>query len=221
MSLLLYAIAECRDPGSITGVGLGGQALSAVAEGGLTAVVSEHAGRPAAAVEALWTYELAIEPLMDHYPVLPARFGTLFESEQAVRAMLRERHDQWARALEGVRGAVELGVRASWPVAPANGSYSSRPNRGTAYMLERLELSRRASALAARIDEPLSKLARARACKVQAHPAVPVTAAYLVDRERMNDFLARVRELDGAIEDAQLVCTGPWPPYSFAQGRQP
>jgi hypothetical protein len=43
-------------------------------------------------------------------------------------------------------------------------------------------------------------------------------AAYLVDRGAVGEFVARVRQLQRAHEELALVCTGPWPPFSFAQG---
>jgi hypothetical protein len=42
-----------------------------------------------------------------------------------------------------------------------------------------------------------------------------LSAAYLVDRERVDSFRARVEELGEEIDGAAVVCTGPWPPYSF------
>ena len=42
-------------------------------------------------------------------------------------------------------------------------------------------------------------------------------AAYLVDREAVEGFVGLVRRLQAAHEDLRILCTGPWPPYSFAQ----
>jgi hypothetical protein len=41
-------------------------------------------------------------------------------------------------------------------------------------------------------------------------------AAYLVDRDAVDGFVARVRALQDAHSSLALLCTGPWPPYSFA-----
>jgi hypothetical protein len=45
-----------------------------------------------------------------------------------------------------------------------------------------------------------------------------VLDAYLVDRGRVREFVAMVEQLDDRLDDVELVCTGPWPPYSFAEG---
>jgi Gas vesicle synthesis protein GvpL/GvpF len=111
-----------------------------------------------------------------------------------------------------VRGAVELGVTACWSDRPAVPPARS----GTEYMLGRLDVHRRAQR-AAEIVAPLGALARDSKVKVLPRPSIPLLAAYLVDRDRTEEFVARAAELDADFEDGQLLCTGPWPPYSFVQ----
>ena len=45
-----------------------------------------------------------------------------------------------------------------------------------------------------------------------------VLDAYLVDRARVDEFVALAAQLGDGLDDVELVCTGPWPPYSFAEG---
>jgi hypothetical protein len=54
----------------------------------------------------------------------------------------------------------------------------------------------------------------------QLEPQAPdeiLRAAYLVDRDAVGAFTARVADLQAAQPDAQILCTGPWPPYSFTE----
>lgn len=216
MSVLLYAIVRSSSP-HVAGEGLDGRALRRVTANGLSGVVSDHEALPATSERTLWAYEHAIEALMATDAVLPARFGTAFDDDPGVQAMLKRRHDELRAALDRVRGAVELGVRATWAAAP-----DERPpagsSAGTAYMLGRLELSRRARALAAKLEADLGTLARASSSRLLARPATPVLASYLVEHERIEEFRTRVHELDDTTEEADVVCTGPWPPYSFVEG---
>jgi hypothetical protein len=39
--------------------------------------------------------------------------------------------------------------------------------------------------------------------------------AYLLDDERVEEFLALVRDIDGRSSGIGVEVTGPWPPYSF------
>jgi hypothetical protein len=43
-----------------------------------------------------------------------------------------------------------------------------------------------------------------------------LNAAYLVDRERVDEFRRAVDDLAGERPPDSIVVTGPWPPYSFA-----
>lgn len=203
MSLVVYAITDA--PAAETGP------LRTVERDGLAAVVSEHDGQRPERSD-LWGYEQVMERLMAEHTILPMRFGTVLADERKVRAMIGERFEELHAGLERVRGAVELSLRAGWrePSAPVTAT-----GPGTAYMLDRVALDRRARALADRLD-PLGALAREMRRRIAPQGDLPVQNAYLVDRPRITEFTERVRHLDERHGDIELVCTGPWPPYSFA-----
>ena len=207
----LYAIAEL--PPAAPGVdGLDGAALRLVTADGLGAVVSDRDGSGAEASAAqLWAHEAVVEEVMAHRPVLPMRFGSTLADDAAVRELLAERHTALVDALDRVRGAVEVGLRAGWEPEAVDDDGS-----GTAYLMGRLDRDRRAKALADRIEGPLVGLARASRRRLLPGPGALLRSAYLVDRERLDAFRARVEVLDDAIGEAEIICTGPWPPYSFA-----
>jgi hypothetical protein len=70
--------------------------------------------------------------------------------------------------------------------------------------------------LSARIHEPLAELARRSAKGAGGLARTSFKAAYLVDRDRVGAFRARIEELESQNANVQIVCTGPWPPYSFS-----
>ena len=49
-----------------------------------------------------------------------------------------------------------------------------------------------------------------------ATPELLLSAAYLIPRTNLDAFRARVQRLDDQHPALTFVCTGPWPPYSFA-----
>src|SRR5581483_12139979 len=109
-------------------------------------------------------------------------------------------------ALARVEGAVEFGLTTCWrdleePVYAGS---------GTAYLLGRLTLHRRASEVA-RSLHPLTALCRSSRQRVLPRPTLPVTASYLVEEERSQQFVEAVAHLDAVIDDIDVVCTGPWP----------
>jgi hypothetical protein len=215
MTLLLYAIADAGHVMSPGLSGLDGHPLRSVARGDLAAVVSECRAGPTVTPDALLRFEQAVEGLMGDRTVLPARFGTTLPDEDAAAQLLVSRHDQFADSLRRVAGAVELGVRAGWSDDDAVSGRPSGPDAGAQYLLGRLERRHRARQLSDEIDAAVGDLARDSSRRILARTESPVAAAYLVPRPRVDEFLARCHSLKDTIAGANLVCTGPWPPYSF------
>jgi hypothetical protein len=212
----LYAISGAVEA-PVAGEGLQARPLRSVAAAGLAAVVSDHDGdRPAATEAQLWAHERVVEELMADRTLLPMRFGSLLADDRAAQAFLRARRDELQRGLRHVAGAIELGVRVAWSDAggqPDDPGFTA--GSGAAYLMGMLDCRRRARDLADRVDASLAGLARARRSRVLARPNLPFSGAYLVDRECQEAFRERVRALGAEVEDAEIVCTGPWPPYGF------
>lgn len=125
--------------------------------------------------------------------VVPMQFGMVFESNRALKNVLRSGRLAFTRALRNVSGNVELGVKA---VAPADGGVDTDAIRDTAEAeLEPLSVS------VAEGDQFSDRLV--------------LNRSYLVDRENQaafDDAVDRVREAD---ENATIQYSGPWAPYNF------
>jgi signal transduction histidine kinase len=180
--------------------------LRAVKSDGLTALCAPAEQREMTA-EVLWQHEAVVEALMEERDLLPMRFGTLVEDDEAAVRALAERREELRTSLDRVRGAVELAVRAEAAVpsdpTPA-GTSGAEYIRAKAHRTEAARL----------LHEPLAFLARESV--VQPGPEL-LRAAYLVDREAVDGFVGLVRRLQETHDGFSVLCTGPWPPYSFAQ----
>jgi hypothetical protein len=182
--------------------------LRAVACGGLTAVCGPATEREVTP-EVLWEHEEVVEELMEQCNLLPFRFGTRVVDEAAAAHAVGARRDELLISLDRVRGAVELAVRARRRAGAGDAPTSS----GSKYM------DRRARDLGAArlLHEPLAFLARD---SVLGGGPDLLRAAYLVDRETTERFVALVRRLQQSHPDLDVLCTGPWPPYSFADAKE-
>jgi hypothetical protein len=144
--------------------------------------------------EALWRHEEVVEALMEDRDLLPVRYGTHLPNEAGVVSAVAERHDALLAALDRVRGAVEASLR----VAAAPGA--DPPPEA-----------------AERVHEQLAPLARDATLLDAGTSPDLLRGAYLVDRDATGAFTAAVARLQDAHPELRLLCTGPWPPYSFAQ----
>jgi Gas vesicle synthesis protein GvpL/GvpF len=214
-----YAIGEPAAMGAEAQRGLDGAPVRVLAEDGLAVAFSRHRSverRPSS--DALWAHERVVEELMSHGAVLPLRFGTVLDGEDALRAALSARHDELSAGLGRIRGRVELGVRV---VARPEEEPPPRAASGREYILARRTAQRRAERLAAEVHDPLASIAHdARVRRPPAGTAI-LTGAYLVDRRDVGEFRARVGRLAAGRDDVSIVCTGPWPPYSFVPEERP
>jgi glycine/D-amino acid oxidase-like deaminating enzyme len=144
-----------------------------------------------AVVEALTTRAAAVAPV---------RFGERMADAAELGESLRERLPVLRGAFDRVRDCVEIAVRVHEPARR-----EERPSSGTAYM--------RAAGRSQRKDELHRELrALARDARVARD-----SAAFLVDRDRLDDVRRVVDEFAAAHADLTVICTGPWAPFSFVE----
>jgi len=143
---------------------------------------------------------LVVERLLEQADaVLPVRFGERFATEDDLAAAIAPRLEALERQLDHVAGCVEVGVRIipRREAAPADD--------GVAYMR-------------ARLREQLStdELHRALAAKARDSVQTNRDVGYLVARADVGAFSLAVERLLESHPALDVLCTGPWAPYSFA-----
>jgi hypothetical protein len=186
--------------------------LRLVADGEL-AVVVVPAGRDEVTPESLWRHEAVVEALMEDRDVLPVRFGTRLGGDAEAKEIISGRRNEFLGALARLAGGVELSVRCA--VAP--GEAPPLAASGAEYLRVRARAAAVADEAARFVHDELEGLAR-ESRRSRPHGAAEVLrAAYLVDRDAIDRFTARVAELQRRRPELRLLCTGPWPPYTFAQ----
>lgn len=158
--------------------------------------------------DTLWRHEEVVESLMEDRELLPVRFGTVLPDEAAVTSAIAERREELATGLDRVRGMIELAVRAELANSPSPPGPAAT---GRAYM--EAKTARHESAK--RLHDSLAE--HAQASLVRPGPEL-LRAAYLVRRDDVERFVTAVRELQARHAELKVICTGPWPPYSFAEG---
>lgn len=233
--IYLYAVTDREAKPGLKTPGFEDAAPVAIAYRKVAAVIGRLAAARVPVAEAnLWRHEAVVEALMERHAVLPVRFGTVVPDEAAARAILAEGYDGFVANLERVRGHVEVGLRVLWGEQPppslksrrAAGNSEGQARDGTAYLLAKLESERerqawrgRAESRAASLYGPLAQLAAQSVYRLLVTPRLLLSAAFLVHRSRVARFRGHVERLGARHCDLRLLCTGPWPPYSFVTVR--
>jgi hypothetical protein len=210
----LYGVVEALEElPPVAGVDAG--ALECRRIEGLDVVVSRTAlARSDITRRAVLSHAHVVEELVARSDaVLPARFGSAFSDEQELAEAVRTQAPALARGLKLVRGCLEFGLRVLG--GDGAGASVSGGLSGGDYMRARLDEEKVRRRLAEELHEPLARLSRA-STRFGGASSGLLQSAYLVPRQDIADFAEHVRRLEAAHPDLTIVCTGPWPPYTFA-----
>jgi gas vesicle protein GvpL/GvpF len=143
---------------------------------------------------------LVVEELLDRADaVLPVRYGEQFASAEDLAAAVVPRQEALEHQLAHVAGCVEVGVRIIPRPEPASGG------DGAGYMRTRL-----------REEAAVEEIHRALAAEARDSVRTSRDAGYLVERDEIAGFSLAVERLLESHPALDVLCTGPWAPYSFA-----
>lgn len=240
----LYCIIRCgkeRVFDRVAAMGGDGGVVSALPHGDLAAVVGDvGAGRYDTTRVNMLAHQRVQERVMEEFTILPVRFGTVANSASPtdnVRKLLEGRRGEFEKLLSDMEGKVELGLKALWKdegavfeeiVAKDNkikglrDSLKGKPPMATHFERVRLgemvkeALERKRKAEAAALLAPLRPIAQRTVENPVIVDRMILNAAFLVERERDNEFNQAVVRLDH--EHGQRVTlkyVGPVPAYNF------
>ena len=231
--IYVYAITDRPEAPLPRQLGLQDAELARIAWCDVAAIVSAFDGtRPSETADEVWRHEEVVEELMNDRAVLPARFGTLSPSRQHVGAMLRRANRVLVQDIERVRGQVEIGIRFlsateddaqdDHPATSFGASVPTGAGPGSIYLRARLAreqaLRNRRQAKLLLVHDVYQQLAsRANASRLddESDSRNGASAAFLVRPDEMGTFRDLVSEAVKAHPELAILCTGPWPPYSF------
>jgi hypothetical protein len=151
--------------------------------------------------------------------ILPARFGSVFDGEDDLRAAARARRDAIGERLALVRGRRQMTLRffGTRRRAVAREAVLQGSGPGARFLRGRARAAARergALGLDA-IDVALADWIRAERVEPASAPGLLATVHHLIDRDRARGYLAALARATSRGRVA-VVPSGPWPPYAFA-----
>jgi hypothetical protein len=239
MSLYAYCLCEellMNALGAVTGVGDGVPRLLPC--GRVVAVVSELSSESVAVTRAhVLAHERVVGRVLTETTPLPFRFGAV-TGEERLRSYVAAHEPDLRAQFARVRGCVEMNVKVIWPpesdgpvsappgsVEPSAGLVdNSAAGVGTAFLAAKRRALLGAEAQRGRAAEfehwlagRLGEVVRETRVSVRPAAALVVAAAHLVERGRLAEYRARVREVLTERAALHFLTSGPWPPYSFTE----
>ncbi len=182
-----------------------------------------------------------VNALAGHVTLLPFKFATVFFSEENVRDMLTRYEVPMKERLHQLTGKIELGLKVwgnygevSDYVEASSSEIKNikkeivKSSLGKAFLLNKKIEDVLKSSVHSFFDEqakgcfrdlvPFSYKSTVLSGLMTEGNEIGWKAAFLVDRDETAPFLREIEKKREALKAAMinLECTGPWPPYNFA-----
>jgi hypothetical protein len=231
--LYLYAIIEPGCAPLDPPLGFEDVALEIVPFGAFSLVTGALAEAPPREEATILLHMEVLTALMRRCTMLPVRFGTVFPSFEELARAMNEIEASISADLQRVRGMLEFGLTVTQRGAPPIpvvlpraadiGASCDQPGPGLrSIAAKRAEHEQREQEmleneqLAARSCTPFLALVSEHVWR--ALPALAgrgVAVALLLPAARLEAFHLALAELILAAPDLKILCTGPWPPFTF------
>ena len=196
----------------------------------LAVVVSEHSPEDDARMDQQSQRDHArvIAECFRHATVLPFRFGTHFEDDDALRRSVRSNHRHFIHNVERLRGKAEMHLKVlvddSCPEnrkvleGVVGKEYLSSLRESASAQRERQSKAR---ALSLQMHRMFLPIAEEISCKRAGEGKMLLDIAHLIDNKSVERYQNKYSSAMESLKDCRMQLSGPWPPYHFVQRHQP
>lgn len=214
-----------RRPFPIEGMhGIAGAQVLAYPSGEFAVVVSEYETNATLDQRAIFEHARVVGECFRNTTVLPFRFGTVFESDEAMRRAVRGNRRAFTESVANLRGKSEMRVKLTVrdSVLPQAEVAPLPKAAGMEYLTELRqravrdrEAQTRVRALNVQIHKLFNPLQEEICCKKVDSGGLLIDIAHLIDSKTVEKYQNRTSRAMRQLKDCQVVFSGPWPPYHF------
>ena len=239
MAWYAYCIAErlafpelCRHrrPMPLTGVtGMFGNQTFLFPASDLAVIVSEHSAEDSARMDqqAAKYHARVVADCFKLSTVLPFRFGTTFQDDDALRRSVRSNQRHFQANVERLRGKAEMHLKVLVDdICPGNSTRDMTV--GQQYLTSLRESASRqrerqskARALSIQMHRMFLPLAEEITCKRMDTGKMLLDIAHLIDNKTVERYQNKYTSATQELKDCRMQLSGPWPPYHFVHRTTP
>jgi Gas vesicle synthesis protein GvpL/GvpF len=219
-----------RRPFVLEGVqGVDGAAVLSYPSGEFAVIVSEYEHIGQLEQKDAIEHARVVSACFRNSTVLPFRFGTIFESDEALRQAVRVNRRAFGLSVEKLRGKSEMHIKlvvrdGSLREAmidielpdTVGGDYLSKLKVKASRERER---QTKARALSVQVHKLFNPLEEEVSCKKVAPEGMLIDIAHLIDSKSVEKYQNRYTTAAKQLKNCEVVISGPWPPYHFLPGK--
>jgi hypothetical protein len=223
--------ARTRRPYLLEGVqGVNGNAVLGNPSGEFSVVVSEYE-RNGTQLEEKNVLEHArvVSVCFRSGTVLPFRFGTIFDTEDAVRQAVRANRRAFGQSVARLRGKAEMHLKLvvrDGSLREALAEVELPDTVGGEYLTKLREKASKdrerrtkARALSVQVHKLFNPLEEEISCKRVDSDGMLIDIAHLIDSKSVEKYQNRYSSAAKQLKNCELAISGPWPPYHFLPGK--
>src|SRR4029079_4988607 len=223
--------ARSRRPSLLEGVqGVNGAAVLAYPSGEFNIVVSEYARDDAQFGEKnVLEHARVVSVCFRTGTVLPFRFGTIFDSDDALRQAVRTNRRTFGQSVEKLRGKAEMHLKVlvkGDSLRRVLAEVQLPDTVGGDYLMKLKEKASqdrerqtKARALSVQVHKMFNPLEEEVSCKRVASDGMLIDIAHLIDSKSIEKYQNRYSTAARQLKNCEVVLSGPWPPYHFLHGK--
>jgi Gas vesicle synthesis protein GvpL/GvpF len=207
--------------------GVNGAPVLAYPSGDFAVIVSEHSPTQSLSQPAIVEHARVISDCFRTMTVLPFRFGTIFESDDALRRAVRTNRKAFLETVARLRGKSEMHFKILVQDGVLEAAISELPMGVGGEYLRKLrdqasrerERQTKARALSMQVHKLFCPLEEDVVCKRMEAGKMVIDFAHLIDTNTVAKYQNRYSAATRHFKDCQVTISGPWPPYHFMPGK--
>ena len=221
-----------RHPALLEGIqGVNGAAVLSYPSGEFSVVVSEYERNGEQLGEkSVLEHARVVSVCFRTGTVLPFRFGTIFDTDDALRQAVRANRRTFGQSVARLRGKAEMHLKvlvrdgvlreamAAEVVLPdtVGGEYLIKLREKASKDRER---QTKARALSVQVHKLFNPLEEEISCKRVDSNGMLIDIAHLIDSKSVEKYQNRYSSAAKQLKNCELLISGPWPPYHFLPGK--
>jgi hypothetical protein len=161
--------------------------------------------------------------------VLPFRFGTIFDTDDALRQAVRANRRAFGQSVARLRGKAEMHLKLivrDGSLRQALESVSLPDTVGGEYLSKLREKASKdrerqtkARALSVQVHKMFNPLEEEVSCKKVDADGMLLDIAHLIDSKSIEKYQNRYSSAAKQLKNCEIAISGPWPPYHFLPGK--
>jgi Gas vesicle synthesis protein GvpL/GvpF len=220
-----------RRPFLLDGIqGVNGASVFGYPSGEFSVVVSEYEHNGAQLEEKhVLEHARVVSVCFRHGTVLPFRFGTVFDTDDALRQAVRTNRRAFGQSVARLRGKSEMHLKLmvrDGSLREALMNVELPDTVGGEYLIKLREKASKdrerrtkARALSVQVHKMFNPLEEEISCKRVDSDGMLIDIAHLIDSKSVEKYQNRYSSAAKQLKNCELAISGPWPPYHFLPGK--